>query len=205
MFPLAILFQFAALPLYGQTNASATNTLSSLLPPHGEIPPSLPEQLQIVTAQHPVSFGLAGLGIITALAFGGWLIFRPRPKAIIPPAVQARQALEMLRHQPEDGLVLSRVSQVVRNYFIAAFRLPSAEFTTAEFSRALAGREEIGSELFTAATNFLRDCDAQKFSTTASPAPADAANRALQLVAQAEQRQAELRQRAETQTQGRRA
>jgi len=200
MFPPAFLILLAALPLHGQTNTSP-----SLLPPHGEIPPSLPEQLQIVTAQHPVSFGLAGFGIMIALAFGAWLIFRPRPKLMIPPAVQARQALETLRHQPEDGLVFSRVSQIVRNYFIAAFQLPSGEFTTAEFSRALAGREEIGPELFTVATNFLRDCDAQKFSVTASPAPANAANRALQLVAQAEQRRTELRQRAETQTQGRRA
>ena len=197
--PLAIVFLGSAFALHGQTNA-----LPLLLPPYEEIPPNLSEQLQIVTAQHPVSFGLAGLGIIIVLAFGGWMVLRPRPKVMIPPAVQARQALEILRHQPEDGTALSHVSQIVRNYFIAAFQLPPGEFTTAEFSRALSDHEQIGAELSTAATNFLRDCDAKKFSATANPAPADAASRALQLVAQAEQWRAQIRQSAETQTQGRR-
>ena len=61
-----------------------------LLPPYGELPPTFWEQ-------HGTVLMLAGLGIIALAAFGLWLIFRPRPKLIIPPEVQARQALEMLR------------------------------------------------------------------------------------------------------------
>jgi hypothetical protein len=198
MFPLAIVFLAAALPLHGQTNASATNTLSALLPPYGELPPTFWEQ-------HATSIVVAGLGVIALVAFGLWLFFRPKPKIIIPPEVQARQTLERLRQQPEDGVVLSRVSQVVRNYFIMAFQLALGEFTTAEFSRALSGHEQIGAELSTAVADFLRDCDARKFSTATALVPLDAANQALKLVEQAEQRRAQLRQLAETQTQGRRA
>jgi hypothetical protein len=198
MFPFAIMFVFGALPLYGQTNASGTNALPALLPPYGELPPTFWEQ-------HTTSIVVTGLGMMALVASGLWLIFRPKPKIIIPPEVQARQALEILRQQPEDGVVLSRVSQVVRNYFIAAFQLAPGEFTTAEFSRALSGHEQIGAELSTAVAGFLRDCDDQKFSTATALVPLDAANQALKLVALAEQRRTQLRQLAETQTQGRRA
>ena len=198
MFPFAIMFVFGALPLYGQTNASGTNALPALLPPYGELPPTFWEQ-------HATSIVVAGLGMIALAASGLWLIFRPKPKIIIPPEVQARQALGILRQQPEDGVVLSRVSQVVRNYFIAAFQLAPGEFTTAEFCRALSGHEQIGAELSTAVAGFLRDCDDQKFSTATALVPLDAANQALKLVALAERRRTQLRQLAETQTQGRRA
>ena len=198
MFPLAILFQFAALPLYGQTNAISTNTLSALLPPYGELPPTFWEQ-------HGTAVVLAGFGIIVLAMFSLWLLFRPKPKIIISPDVQAREALEFLRQQPEDGATLSLVSQVVRNYFIAAFEIPPGELTTTEFSHFLSGHEATGTELSTAVIGLLRDCDDRKFSTRPAPVPLDAANQGLKLVAQAEQRRAQLRQLAETQTQGRRA
>lgn len=196
MFPLAVLLPFATLPLHGQTNAIATNTLSSLLPPYGELPPTFWEQ-------HATPVVAGGLGILIAIAFGLWLVFRPKPEPIIPPEVQARQALEMLRQQPEDGAVLSRVSQAVRNYFIATFQLPTGEFTTTEFRDSLSGHEQIGVDLSTAVTSFLRDCDARKFSTATALAPLQAVDQALNLVAQAEQRLAQLCQTAATQTQGR--
>ena len=195
MFPLMI---FSALPLHAQTNAAATNTLSALLPPYGELPPTF-------TEQHGTFIIFGGLGIIALAAFGCWLIFRPKPKVIIPPEVQARQSLEILREQPEDGVILSRIPQVLRNYFIAAFQLVPGEFTTAEFSRTLASCDRINPELAAAAAEFLRDCDAHKFSATAGPAKLEAANRALNLVEQAEQHRAQLRQLAATQTQDSRA
>ena len=191
MFP-AILFLLAALPLHAQTNASDTNALRALLPPYGELPPTFWEQ-------HTVSVVVAGIGIIAPMAFGLWLIFRPKPTIIIPAEVQAREALENLRQQPEDGAILSRVSQVVRNYFIAVFQLAPGELTTAEFSREVSGNEKIGAELSTAAAKFLCDCDDRKFSKTAGSTRLDAANRALNLIEQTERRQAELRQLAETQ------
>jgi hypothetical protein len=193
MFPLTIV---SALPLHGQTNAAATNTLASLLPPYGELPPTFWEQ-------HATSVLVGGFGITALVTFGLWLFFRPQPKIIIPPEDQARQALEILRRQPEDGAVLSRISQVMRHYFIAAFQLAPGELTTAEFSRALSSREQIGAELSVAMISLLRDCDERKFSTTTALVPLHAADQALQLITRAEQRRAQLRQTAATQTQRR--
>jgi hypothetical protein len=185
-------------PLFAQTNSETTNAPLKLLPPYGELPPTFFEQ-------HGTSIVVVAIGVITLVAFGSWLIFRPKSKIIVPPEVQARRALEVLREQPEDGVILSRVSQVLRNYFIAAFQLAPGELTTAEFSRELSRCEKIGPELSTAATKFLLDCDARKFSATTGPAKLDAASRALKLIEQAEQRRAQLRQLAETQTQSPRA
>jgi hypothetical protein len=189
----AILFLLAALSLHAQTNASDTNALPALLPPYGELPPTFWEQ-------HGVAVSFFGMGIIALAALGIWLIFRPKPTLIIPPEVQACEALENLRQQPEDGAMLSRVSQVVRNYFIAAFQLVPGELTTTEFSREISHSEKVGAELSTAAANFLRDCDDRKFPAVAALAKLDAANQALKLIERAEQRRAQLRQLAETQT-----
>jgi hypothetical protein len=198
MSPLAAVFLVATSPLYGQTNSETTNAPLKLLPPYGELPPTFLEQ-------HGTAIAFAGLGTIALAALGGWLIFRPKPKIIVPPEVEARQQLEWLRQRPEDGVVLSRVSQVMRSYFIAAFQLTKGEFTTAEFCREISGNEKISAELAMAAADFLRDCDREKFSSQTGPAKLAAANRALNLVEQAEQRRAQLRQLAETQTEGRRA
>jgi len=196
VFFLAILFLFTSFPLHGQTNVSENNAPLKLLPPYGEMPPTFAEQ-------HGTSIVFGGLGVIALAAVGCWLIFHPKPKIIVPPEEQARQALEMLREQPEDGMVLSRISQVVRNYFSAAFQLPPGEFTTAEFSHTISSHGQISIELSTAAADFLRNCDARKFSTAVGSPKLDAAKRALNLVEQAEQRRAQLRQLAETQTEGR--
>jgi hypothetical protein len=101
---------------------------------------------------------------------------------IVPPDVQARQALEPLRRQPEDGLLLSRVSQVLRHYVAAAFNLPLGELTTAEFCRAIAGHAQIGPDLSAALSDFLRLCDQDKFSPPAPVPPLNAVAQALKLI-----------------------
>jgi hypothetical protein len=198
MFSSAILFLFSALPLHSQPNVSGTNATLKLLPPLDELPPTFWEQNATV-----ISF--AGLGVVVLLSFFFWRAFRPKPKTIVPPELQARVALENLLQQPEDGAVLSRVSQVVRHYFSAAFQLSPDELTTMEFCREIAGNEKIGAELSTTVAIFLRDCDSHKFSTTAGAEKIDAANRALNLVEQAERRRVHLRQIAETQNKNSRA
>lgn len=190
MLSLAIFPLCVPLAVFGQPNA-----LPPLSPPYGELPPTFWEQ-------HGISVILAGLGVIALVAFGVWLVLRPKPKIIVPPEILARQALEALREQPEDGACLSRISQVLRSYFIAAFQLAPGELTTTEFSRVLAGCKQIDVGLVAAVADFLRECDGRKFSAAAASAPLGAANRALQLVARAEERRAQLRQSAEAQTQG---
>jgi hypothetical protein len=189
---------FFSLSLFAQTNSESTNASLKLLPPYGELPPTFWEQ-------NAPAISFAGLGVVALAIFVLWLIFRTKPKIIIPPEAQAREALQKFREQPEDGAVLSRISQVLRNYFSAAFHLSPGELTTTEFCREISGSERVGAELSNAAADFLRESDARKFSTTAGATKFDAANRALKLVEQAEQRLAQLHQSAETQNKNSRA
>ncbi len=178
-FPLAILFLFASFPLHGQTNVPETNAPLKLLPPYAELPPTFMEQ-------HGTSMVFAGLGLIALAAFGLWLFLRRRPKIVVPPEVQARAALEKLRQQPEDGVILSRVSQVLRNYFIATFQLVPGELTTAEFCAVLAANEKIGAENTKSISDFLHECDVKNFSSSPVVVPLNAADRALKFITCAE-------------------
>jgi len=169
------------------TNPAAADAIPPLRPPRGEIPPGFWEQ-----------YGwwiiVAGVLLLGAAGAAVWWMRRSRPAVAVPPEVLARQALEPLRGQAEDGAVLSRISQVLRRYGSAAFGLPAGEMTTAEFCRAIAEPGRLGAELSTALGDFLRQCDERKFAP-ASPKPAlGAAEQALKLLAQAEAHRAELRQ-----------
>jgi hypothetical protein len=104
--------------------------------------------------------------------------------------VAAHKVLAPLANQPENGIVLSRISQVVRRYFCAAFGLPPGELTTAEFSRELEGRGQVGAALSTAVNAFLQECDRRKFAPSPPPAPLGAAGLAARLIDQAEARRA---------------
>jgi len=177
-----LLFCCVTLPVFAQAN---TNALPPLAPPLPEMPPTF-WQL------HGTAI-LVGVFVFLALAgFVAWVIFKPRPQPVLPPAVVAREALAKLQRQPEDGKILSEISQVLRRYIGTAFEFPSAELTTAEFSAMLAGNEKVGAELARTISSFLRECDRRKFSPIRAASPLNAASRALQLVAEIEQRRAEL-------------
>jgi hypothetical protein len=158
--------------------AADTNALPALAPAYGEMPPTFWEQRGTL-----VIIGVFAFIILAMLVL--WKLFQPKPAVILPPEVLARDALAKLIGRPEDGKLLSDVSQILRRYVIAAFELPTGELTTAEFCAALAGNEKIGAELVGSISSFLRECDDRKFSPTKS-APLDAANRALELVALSE-------------------
>jgi hypothetical protein len=184
-----VAFSFVVLvpPLLAATNPISADDIPPLRPVRPEIPPSFWEQ--------------NGLGVVIAagscvllVAAVVWLLVRPKPPVPVPPAVQARRELEPLRQQPEDGALLSRVSQVLRRYVAAAFGLPTGELTTAEFSRAIDGYEQIGPELSAACLDFLRQCDQRKFAPIPPLPPLGAVSRALQLIEIAEARLATLAQ-----------
>ena len=120
---------------------------------------------------------------------------------VVPPEVQARQALEPLRQQPEDGTLLSRVSQILRHYVSAALDLPPGELTTAEFCGTIATHSPIGPELSAALTAFLCECDQRKFSQSTPTAPFSATAQALKLIDQAQTRRLALAQSAAKPTQ----
>jgi len=173
---------------------SLPDDIPPLRPPHAEIPPTLWEQYGLWV----ILFGVLVLGLVCVAA---WFLTRPKPPVIVPPEVQARQALEPLREQPEDGALLSRVSQILRHYVIAAFDLPPGELTTAEFCRAIAGHGQIGPELSTAFSEFLRQCDQRKFAPPAPAPPFGAVAQALKLIDEAQTRRLALAQSAAQPTQ----
>jgi hypothetical protein len=135
---------------------ASTNALPALAPPVGEIPPTFWEQ-------HGTMILLAGIALIAAAALILWKLLQPKPPVILRPEILAREALTKLLRQPEDGKLLSDVSQILRRYIIAAFELPAAELTTTEFCAALAASENIGRELAGLISDFLRECDKRKF------------------------------------------
>ncbi len=127
-----------------------------------------------------------GLLLLVLAAAVVWLMIKARPQPVLPPEITARQALEKLRPLPEDGNLLSRVSQILRHYLTAVFQLPVGETTTAELVTALARKREIHFEVGMAASVFLRECDERKFSPQGQTVPLNAVARALELIDLAE-------------------
>ena len=161
------------------TNSSSLDEIPPLRPPRGEIPPGFREQ-----------YGwwvIAGWVVLLVLLGGVfWLVTRPGPPVIVPPDIAARRALESLRQQPEDGAVLSRVSQVLRHYLTTVFGLAPGETTTTEFCKLIAGNAQIGAELSAAIGDFLRQSDERKFAPGAPHPKLDAASQALKFIDLAE-------------------
>jgi hypothetical protein len=180
--------------LAATTNSLAPDDIPPLRPPHGEIPPTFWEQ-------HGVWLVIPGVLLLALAGAAVWFLTRPKAPVIVPPEVQARQALEPLRRAPEDGALLSRVSQILRHYVAAAFSLPPGELTTAEFCRVIASHAQIGPDLTAALSDFLRLCDQDKFSPPAPVPPLNAVAQALKLIDQAQTRRLILAQPAAQPTQ----
>jgi hypothetical protein len=172
------------------TNTSAGDDLARLRPPREEMPPTFWEQNQLPAILGSIVF-LALVAVIV------WLLTRPKPPVIVPPEIRAKQALDLLLTRPEDGIVLSQVSQILRRYSAEAFSLPPGELTTAEFCRLASGHEGMGPELASAVCEFLRRCDERKFTASPPTAPMAAVANALKLIGAAQARLADLRRRAE--------
>ena len=169
-----------ALLAAAQLPDSPDSEIPKLAPPLPELPPTFWEQHGLAMVVGGVVGAILGAVVV-------WLLLRPKPAVLVPPAVRARQALEELRQRPEDGAVLSRVSQILRRYFSEVFELQAAELTTTEFEAALAGSGKAGGNLAAILTEFLRRADERKFSP-ATVEPSGAVAQALDLVAQAEAR-----------------
>jgi hypothetical protein len=171
------------------TNSPRHDKIPDLRPPHAELAPTLWEQ-------HGNEIVLGAVAAVLVLGAGVWFLLRPKPPVLIPPDVTAREALAPLAQQPENGAVLSAVSQILRRYTAAAFEMPPGELTTTEFSRAIASNERIGPALSAALADFLRQCDERKFSPAPHETRLGAVSRAEQLITEAESRLAKLRAEA---------
>ena len=176
------------------TNSPAPDEIPPLRPPHGEIPPTFWEQYGSWVI-------LGGVALLALASVGAWFLTRAKPPVVVAPEEQARRALETLRERREDGALLSRVSQILRHYVIAAFNLSPEELTTAEFCRTIAAQGQIGPELCAALGEFLRRCDQRKFSPPAPAPPLGVVAQAFKLIEQAQARRAALA-RPQTQVSG---
>jgi hypothetical protein len=193
-----------AMSVHAAEDLAESNSLPALRPPRPELPASFWEQYGAWT----IAGGVLATLVVVALVL---YVMRPKPVPIEPPQIKAKRSLENLRGRPEDGSLLSRVSQVLRHYMAAAFSLPAEEMTTAEFKSTLAGREEIGPELAQRVGDFLRECDERKFAPLPRVPPplpdkraaAGAVSRALELVGLAEGRKAALAEAARNAAQNR--
>jgi hypothetical protein len=185
---LSAALSILAVPLaFAATNSTSSDSIPPLRPPHPEIPPDFWEQ-------HGWWVVLGGLLALALVGAAVWLLTRPKPPVVVPPEIEARHALEALRHQAEDGLLLSRVSQILRRYVAARFSLPPEQLTTTEFCRALAANEQIGPELSGTFADFLRLSDQRKFAPAAPLPPLGAVAQALKLIDEAEARRTALAQ-----------
>ena len=159
--------------------AADTNALPSLAPAYGEMPPTFWEQ-------HKAAVVIGGFLFILVQSL--WLyklLMRLQPK-VEPVENLTRAALTSLLNEPEDGKLLSEVSRILRGYFGKQFQMAGAEATTTEFVAALDKNQTIDAGLKTKVAAFLRECDARKFSPAAGKQEVDAAERALDLVNEAE-------------------
>ena len=179
IFPILMLLPFAAI-------AAETNDLTMLVPPYAEIPPTFWEQ-------HKVAIVIGGFLFIIAQSLILWRMLMRLQPAVEPPENLARAALNQLLDEPEDGKLLSEVSQILRRYIGAAFQLRGDELTTSEFTTQISGHEKIGTELEGKISSFLRDCDVRKFAPAKSTNSIDAVETALDFITQLEQRLAAAR------------
>jgi hypothetical protein len=167
------------------TISNLLDQIPPLVPPKPEIPPTFFESHQALI------WGIGCLLIILGMLIV-WLILRPGRPAVTLPAATARVALASLRGRPEDGMLLSQTSQILRHYFTAAFGLPDREMTTSEFTACIREEQRIEPDLATGVVGFLRSADERKFNTGVRQEPLEAVTTVSRIIDRAEARLTEL-------------
>ncbi len=167
------------LSTFAISKSASPDEIPPLRPPRGEIPATYWEQ-------HGSRILLGTIAVLAVASLVLWRLSVVRPTPAPEAGVVARKSLDSLAGQPEDGALLSKVSQVVRRYFQSAFALPAGEMTTTEFNRVLTANPEIEPELSTTLADFLRRCDERKFSLPAPAPPLGAVAQAQALINQGE-------------------
>jgi hypothetical protein len=185
IYMLALVWCAVPFPSQADTNEPSELPASSLLPPRGEIPPGFWEQY----GTWVILVSVLLLGIVSLAV---WALTRPKLTVPVPYGVQARQELDPLLQQPENGTLLSRASHILRHYVALMFALPSGELTTSEFCQAVLGNPKLGSELASQTMEFLKMCDLHKFAPSPPGPPPQAVRRALGIIDLAEKRLAEI-------------
>jgi Domain of unknown function (DUF4381) len=175
----------AAWLAFAPSIALAADDLPPLQPPHGELPPTFWEQ-------HGWAVIIAAIAALVLLVLLIIWLRRPKPVIVIPPDVLARRALEALRGQEENGVLLMKVSGILRRYVIFACGLPPGELTTTELCQAVAARPEFSPDLAAAIAGFFRQCDERKFAPAPPASSLGAVNGALALLEKIELRRSQM-------------
>jgi hypothetical protein len=167
--------------LISVTTPALAQPIPTLRPPHGEINPTFWEQYGWLTIIVP---------IVLIIVIGALIVLLTRPKKNIVerPEIVARRGLAALRGRVTDGAMLMEVSRILRRYVVFAFDLPPQELTTTELKQTLQSLPRTEPALVAAVTEFLRQCDEDKFSPPALPPHTDAPSRALELLEKIEAR-----------------
>ena len=132
------------------------------------------------------SYGWAVVALALLIGAAMWLCVRAarrtKPALPIPPAVQAKRALEALRGREPNEAPVIEVAEIIRQFLIAEFSLPAHELTTPELSKTIREHPTINREIVAAVESFLRRCDAMKFAPQTTPEQTDLVAEALNLV-----------------------
>jgi hypothetical protein len=118
-----------------------------------------------------------------------WWLRRARHSEPVPPGRAAQRSLSALRGQTEEGVIVSRVSQVLKCYLVGALRLPPAEMTTKEVVAVIETAPALDSATARDFADFFRQADLKKFAPAgpvSKPAGGGVVERALELVDRAE-------------------
>lgn len=165
--------------------AFAAGELPPLQPAHHELPPTFWEQ-------HGWAVIIGAVTALVLLALFILFLCRSKPAVVVPPDVLARRALEALRGQEENGMLLMKVSGIFRHYVIFACGLPLNELTTAEVCQMVADRPQFTPDLAASVANFFRQCDERKFSPTPPASNLGAVDTALALFDKIEARRRQI-------------
>jgi hypothetical protein len=160
--------------LYG-ASAQAAEGFPQLLPPKPQLTGTLLEQhgSTIFWLLPPV---LCVVGVIL------WSLLRRKPRALIPPEVAARRALDALREKPATGETVCMISQVLKRYCSHAFCGNAAELTTGEVRAMIDAQKAVAPELKQQLLVFLSQCDQVAFSRETDACIDDPVGEALRLV-----------------------
>jgi hypothetical protein len=155
-----------------QTNASVTLQLA---PPREPLPEPF---------WRTYGWAIAGFALLVVAGVLVWarIMRRPKPAFSIPPAIQARRALEALRGSAQSEALASQIANTLRRFLMAEFSVPAHELTTPELSNTIRGHPTISSNIAAATDNVLRRCDAIKFAPHTTAAQTDLLAEALELV-----------------------
>ena len=114
-----------------------SDAIPDLRPPRGLIP-----------ASSWFPHGWVLIGLVPLIAGLVWWWVRRRQKAVaplaLPPAIVARQSLELLRDRAEDALLAVEVSHIVRRFVVTSLKLPPGELTTPELWAAIQSSADSG-------------------------------------------------------------